>query len=70
MNSELAVVLVNRSLPRLSCDNVTSDSVGGALGVAEYLVSAGRRRIAMIGGEPGTSTHDVEALSRLQEMEK
>jgi LacI family transcriptional regulator len=58
LRHQLPVVLVNRSLPRLPCDSVTSDNVAGASNVARYLVDAGRERLAMIGGAAGTSTAD------------
>jgi len=58
LRQQLPVVLVNRSLPRLPCDSVTSDNVAGASSVARYLVEGGRRRIAMIGGLRGSSTAD------------
>jgi LacI family transcriptional regulator len=58
LRQELPVVLVNRSLPRLQCDSVTSDNSAGAQNVARYFHNAGRKRIAMIGGLRGTSTAD------------
>ncbi|HEX3514888.1 MAG TPA: LacI family DNA-binding transcriptional regulator [Trebonia sp.] len=54
----LPVVLVERSLPGVRCDSVTSDNLAGARNVARYFLGAGRKAIAMIGGVPGTSTAD------------
>jgi LacI family transcriptional regulator len=58
LRHDLPVVLVNRSLPGLPCDSVTSDNLAGARNVARYFLDAGRSVIAMIGGLPGTSTAD------------
>ena len=50
------LVLVNRLLPGVDCDQVGSDNVAGGALVAEYLLAHGRRRIAFLGGEPSVST--------------
>ena len=50
------VVLVNRTVLEYSSDQVSSDNLDGGRRVAEYLVAAGRRRIALIGGIPRAST--------------
>jgi len=55
---ELPVVLVDRLLPGLRCDGVTSDNLASARNVARYFLEAGRTAIAMIGGPPGSSTAD------------
>jgi LacI family transcriptional regulator len=44
------IVLANRIIEEWPCDQVASDNVAGARMVAEYLLSAGRRRIGMVGG--------------------
>lgn len=49
-------VLVNRTVDGLDCDQVSSDNLGGAARVAEYFVGAGRRRIALLGGDTEPST--------------
>lgn len=51
-----AVVLVNRGVDGVGCDQVTSDNVGGAAEVARYFVRAGRDEPALIGGPLDTST--------------
>lgn len=48
------VVLVNRGIEGVDCDQVTSDNVGGGRLVARYL--ADRERVALIGGPLATST--------------
>jgi LacI family transcriptional regulator len=58
IDRELSVVLVDRFLPGLSCDSVTSDNLAGGRNVARYFLDAGRTAIAMIGGAPGLSTAD------------
>lgn len=50
------VVLVNRALPGVDCDQVSSDNVAGANLVADYFVNHGRTRIAFIGGTPRATT--------------
>lgn len=50
------VVLVNRGVVGLPCDQVTSDNIGGSRAVAEYLVRSGHRRIGFVAGPPLPST--------------
>lgn len=50
------VVLLNRSVPDLPGDQVTSDNFGGAAEVARHLVDLGHVRIGFIGGPPLPST--------------
>lgn len=50
------LVILNRSVEVLACDQVTSDNVAGSRAVAQYLVAHGHRRIGFIGGPPGPST--------------
>jgi LacI family transcriptional regulator len=50
------VVMLNRSVPDLPGDQVTSDNAGGAAAVAEHFVSSGHTRIGFIGGPDGPST--------------
>jgi LacI family transcriptional regulator len=52
---ELPVVLIERVLPGLRCDSVTSDNLAGARNVARYFLGAGRTAIAMISGPAGAS---------------
>lgn len=50
------VVLVNRTVDGYAADQVSSDNLAGGRRVAEYLVRAGRKSIALIGGIPRAST--------------
>ena len=50
------VVLFNRTVPTLQTSSVTSDNVQGGRFLAEFLTSAGHRRIAFIAGHEDSST--------------
>ncbi|MCK0175851.1 LacI family DNA-binding transcriptional regulator [Mycolicibacterium sp. F2034L] len=50
------VVLINRTVETLGCDQVSSDNVAGGHAVAEYFLTHGRREIAFIGGPSAAST--------------
>lgn len=50
------VVLVNRTVQGLACDQVTSENHCAGYLVAEYLLRAGHRRIGLIAGPPEAST--------------
>lgn len=50
------VVLINRTVDTLACDQVSSDNLAGGRTVAEYFVDHGHRRIAFIGGPSTAST--------------
>jgi LacI family transcriptional regulator len=50
------VVLLNRAVPGLECDQVASDNVVGGEVVADYLLAHGRTRAAFVGGTPLAST--------------
>lgn len=50
------VVLVNRTLPRVACDKVSTDNRGGAAAAARHLLERGHRRIALISGPADVST--------------
>lgn len=56
VQAQRPVVLLNRSVPDLPGDQVTSDNFAGATAVAEHLVDLGHRRIGLIGGPPLPST--------------
>lgn len=60
------VVLVNRTLPDVDCDQVSSDGVAGGRAVADALVAHGRRRVAFVGGGASIST-SRERLAGLRE---
>jgi LacI family transcriptional regulator len=59
------VVLLNRSVPGLAGDQVTSDNAAGAAAVARFLVELGHRRIGFIGGPalPSTVTERRESFA-------
>lgn len=46
----LPIVLVNRTIEGVPCDQVTSDSVNGARLMARYLWQHGHRNVAVLGG--------------------
>ncbi|NML32212.1 LacI family transcriptional regulator [Paraburkholderia sp. G-4-1-8] len=50
------VVLINRSVERWACDQVTSDNLKGGALVARHFVEAGRKRIGLLGGPTSAST--------------
>jgi LacI family transcriptional regulator len=50
------VVLINRIVETLGCDQVSSDNVAGGRTVADYLLDHGHREIAFIGGPSVAST--------------
>jgi len=56
VDSQMPVVLVNRTVDGATCDQVSSDNVAGGASVARYLVACGRRRIAMMGSTGAAST--------------
>lgn len=53
----MPVVLFNRVQLDARMTAVTCDNYGGGRLVAQRFLAAGRRRVAMIGGRPDTSTH-------------
>lgn len=56
LRREAPVVLVNRTMPRVRCDQISSDNRRGAAAVAKHLLDGGKRRIALIGGPREVST--------------
>ncbi len=50
------IVLINRDVPFLKCDTVTSANYAGGRLVADLIVGSGRRRIAHLGGPQDAST--------------
>ena len=50
------VVLINRTVETLACDQVSSDNLTGGHAVADYFLDNGHRRIAFIGGPSTAST--------------
>ncbi len=56
VSQRLPIVLVNRSISGLHCDQVTSDNVGGGRLVAEYFLAHGHTDVAVVGGNDLIST--------------
>lgn len=56
LDQALPVVLLNRGVPELDCDQVVSDNLAGAALVADFLVDAGHEALAFIGGPSLPST--------------
>jgi LacI family transcriptional regulator len=56
VTQHLPIVLVNRSIARLRCDQLTSDNVGGGRLVAEYFLAHRRTAAAVVGGNDLIST--------------
>jgi LacI family transcriptional regulator len=56
VSQRLPIVLVNRSITGLKCDQVTSDNVGGGRLVAEYFLTHGHTDVAVVGGNDLIST--------------
>lgn len=50
------IVLINRVVEGLECDQVTSSNTEGGAAVADYLLAHGRTRVAFIGGAENAST--------------
>ena len=56
MGKEMRVVQVDHSTGTPFCLNVACDNVAGARTAAEFLITAGFKRIGLLGGKPGTPT--------------
>jgi LacI family transcriptional regulator len=50
------IVLINRVVEGLDCDQVTSTNMAGGSAVADYLLANGKTRVAFIGGTENAST--------------
>lgn len=50
------IVLINRVVEGLECDQVTSSNTAGGAAVADYLLAHGKTRVAFIGGAQNAST--------------
>lgn len=50
------IVLINRRIDGLQCDQVTSDNLSGGAVVADYLIQHGKTRVGFIGGSESAST--------------
>ncbi|VXC17445.1 LacI family transcriptional regulator [Arthrobacter sp. 9AX] len=65
------IVLINRVVEGLDCDQVTSSNADGGAAVADYLLSHGKARVAFIGGPDSASTTRERGrgfLSRMAEQ--
>lgn len=56
LEKDSPIVLINRVVAGLDCDQVASDNISGGAAVAEHLVRHGRTRAVFIGGTHGAST--------------
>lgn len=66
------VVLVNRTVDFLECDQVSSDNVRGGRTVADHFIAGRRRRLGFLGGPPAASTSRDRLIgfrARLAEVE-
>lgn len=50
------ILLINRVVEGLECDQVTSSNTAGGTAVADYLLAHGKTRVAFIGGAENAST--------------
>lgn len=62
------LVLINRIVDNLDCDQVTSDNYSGGVAVADYLVDNGRVHAAYIGGLENASTSRQRGAGFLDRM--
>ena len=62
------IVLLNRSLDGVACDQLTSDHAQGAKAAVEHLVGLGHRRIGVLGGIPEVSTNRERRAGFLAEL--
>ena len=62
------IVLINRVVEGLECDQVTSSNAEGGAAVAEYLLGHGKTRVAFIGGAGSASTSRERAQGFLGRM--
>jgi LacI family transcriptional regulator len=65
------MVLINRSIDWVRCDQVTSDNLSGGAAVAEYFVANRHLRVGLVGGDPRSSTGLERSLgftSKLDEL--
>lgn len=56
LRGSFPIVLLDRTLPDVDCDNVVSDSVAGARALTEHLIRVGHRRIAHFTDSDDVST--------------
>ena len=70
IRSAAPLVLINRTIDDLSCDQVSSDNRAGGAAVASYLLDHGRRRIGFISGSLEVSTVRDREAGFLEELER
>lgn len=64
------IVLINRVVDSLDCDQVTSNNIEGGAAVADYLLAHGKTRVAFIGGTEDASTSRDRGLGFLSRMDE
>ena len=64
------IVLINRVVEGLDCDQVTSNNTDGGAAVADYLLANAKTRIAFIGGPENASTTRDRGRGFLSRMEE
>lgn len=62
------IVLINRTVEGLDCDQVASDNVTGGALVADYLLGHGRTEVVLIGGTDSASTSRDRCAGFLERM--
>lgn len=70
IRSAAPLVLINRTIDDLSCDQVSSDNRAGGAAVASYLLDHGRKRIGFISGSLEVSTVRDREAGFLEELER
>ncbi|NII69961.1 substrate-binding domain-containing protein [Microbacterium ulmi] len=62
------IVLVNRSLDDVACDQLTSDHARGTKAAVRHLVELGHRRVGVLGGIPQVSTNQERRSGFIAEL--
>lgn len=62
------IVLINRLVEGLECDQVASDNRGGGAAVADYFIQEGKTSVAFIGGATNASTSRDRGLGFINRM--
>jgi LacI family transcriptional regulator len=68
LEREAPIVLLNRSLEGIPCDQLTSDNSSGTAAAARYLVELGHTNVAVLGGLQEISTGRERRIGFLNEM--
>lgn len=69
LERDVPVVLVNRSIDSVRCDQVSSDNVAATRHLARYFWAHGHRRVAIIGGDERISTGRERRVSFIDEID-